>query len=176
MAARWNSSRAPKSPLSLMRSKPWWILRCAKRISTRLRSSRDLRKRFVPISRRARSRASSWRSRGTCRAAALSPFSIRRSCPVPPGPSPFWLVGAQRIDAPKIVGHQAPLRLCATAPRSSSDPVPGAAATLRAETSRAPASLTRSPANPIHPKNETVPAAAADRVDGGAARRSRVNG
>jgi hypothetical protein len=34
IAARWNSSRAPERPLSLIRSKPWCTLRCAKRIST----------------------------------------------------------------------------------------------------------------------------------------------
>ncbi len=42
MAARWNSSRAPESPLSRMRSKPWWVFRCANLISTRFLSSRDL--------------------------------------------------------------------------------------------------------------------------------------
>jgi hypothetical protein len=36
-----------------------WIFRCAKRISTRLRSSRDFMKAFDPINRRAISRASS---------------------------------------------------------------------------------------------------------------------
>jgi hypothetical protein len=39
--------KAPDRPLSRMRSNPWWVLRRAKRISTRLRSSRDFRKRFV---------------------------------------------------------------------------------------------------------------------------------
>jgi hypothetical protein len=42
MAARWNSSRAPERPLSRIRSKPWWVFKWAKRISTRFRSSRDL--------------------------------------------------------------------------------------------------------------------------------------
>src|SRR4051794_24496832 len=58
MAARWNSSRAPESPRSRMRSKPWWVFRCANRISTRFRSSRDLANAFVFIFRRATSRAS----------------------------------------------------------------------------------------------------------------------
>jgi hypothetical protein len=31
-----NSSRAPESPLSRIRSKPWWVFKCAKRISTRV--------------------------------------------------------------------------------------------------------------------------------------------
>ena len=35
MAARWNSSRAPQRPRSRIRSKPWWVFKCAKRISTR---------------------------------------------------------------------------------------------------------------------------------------------
>ena len=48
MAARWNSSRAPERPLSHSRSKPWWVLRCAKHISTRFLLSRDLRNAFVP--------------------------------------------------------------------------------------------------------------------------------
>jgi hypothetical protein len=47
VAARWNSSRGPES------------FRCAKRISTRFLSSRDLRKAFVHMSRRATSRACS---------------------------------------------------------------------------------------------------------------------
>ena len=71
MAARWNSSRAPESPLSRMRSKPWWVFRCANLISTRFLSSRDLANAFVFIFRRATSRASSWRSRGILRASAV---------------------------------------------------------------------------------------------------------
>ena len=43
-AARWNSSCAPESLLSRNRSKPWCTFKCAKRISTRFRSSRDLAK------------------------------------------------------------------------------------------------------------------------------------
>ena len=35
MAARWNSSRTPERPRSRSRSKPWWVFKCAKRISTR---------------------------------------------------------------------------------------------------------------------------------------------
>jgi CubicO group peptidase (beta-lactamase class C family) len=53
MAARWNSSRAPERPRKRMRSKRWWVLRCAKRISTFLRSSRDLSKSGVSIRARA---------------------------------------------------------------------------------------------------------------------------
>jgi len=34
MAARWNSSRAPERPRNRIRSKPWCVFRCAKRIST----------------------------------------------------------------------------------------------------------------------------------------------
>src|ERR1700746_3311832 len=71
MAARWNSSRAPESPLSRIRSKPWCVFKCAKRISTRFRSSRDLANAFVFIFRRAVSRASSWISRGILRASAV---------------------------------------------------------------------------------------------------------
>jgi hypothetical protein len=37
----WNSSRAPERPHSRSRSKPWWVSKCAKRISTRFLSSRD---------------------------------------------------------------------------------------------------------------------------------------
>jgi hypothetical protein len=33
MAARWNPSRAPESPLSRNRSKPWCVFKYAKRIS-----------------------------------------------------------------------------------------------------------------------------------------------
>ena len=71
MAARWNSSRAPERPRSRIRSKPWWVFRCANLISTRFLSSRDLANPFVFIFRRATSRASSWRSRGILRASAL---------------------------------------------------------------------------------------------------------
>src|SRR5438067_4802001 len=53
MAARWNSSCAQESPLSRIRSKPWCVFKCAKRISTRFRSSRDLANAFVFIFRRA---------------------------------------------------------------------------------------------------------------------------
>jgi hypothetical protein len=53
--------------LMRMRSKPGWVWRCAKRISTRFRSSRDLANAFVFMFRRATSRASSWRSRGILR-------------------------------------------------------------------------------------------------------------
>src|SRR3984893_9814591 len=67
MTARWNSSRAPESPLSRIRSKPWCVFKCAKRISTRFRSSRDLVNAFVFIFRRAIARASSWISRGILR-------------------------------------------------------------------------------------------------------------
>ena len=48
----------------------------AKRISTSLRSSRDLRKHLVPISRRARSRASSWMSQRMSRAGVLGQHCI----------------------------------------------------------------------------------------------------
>src|SRR5262245_30099182 len=72
MAARWNSSRAPERPRSRRRSKVWWVFRCAKRISTRLRWSRDLRNALVFILRGATSRASSCKSRGI----------LRASCPV----------------------------------------------------------------------------------------------
>ena len=71
MAARWNSSRAPERPRSRNRSKPWWVFKCAKRISTRFLSSRDLANAFVFICRRATLRASSCRSRGILRAASL---------------------------------------------------------------------------------------------------------
>ncbi len=56
MAARWNSSRAPERPRSRIRSKRWWVFRCAKRISTFLRSSRDLSNSGVPINARVQHR------------------------------------------------------------------------------------------------------------------------
>src|SRR5437667_10564767 len=40
--ARWNSSRAPERPRNRIRSKRWCVFRWANRISTLLRSSRDL--------------------------------------------------------------------------------------------------------------------------------------
>src|SRR4029434_25034 len=49
IAARWNSSRAPERPRRRMRSKRWWVFRCAKRISTFLRSSLDCSNSGVPI-------------------------------------------------------------------------------------------------------------------------------
>src|SRR5262245_57159523 len=67
MAARWNSSRAPDSPRRRMRSKPWWVFRCAKRISTLFLSSRDFSNSGVPMRARAWSRASSFTSRGPLR-------------------------------------------------------------------------------------------------------------
>src|SRR5260370_40384082 len=67
MAARWNSSRAPEKPRNRIRPKPWCVFRCAKRISTFLRSLRDLANSGVPIKARVASRASSCTSRGTFR-------------------------------------------------------------------------------------------------------------
>src|SRR5262245_10628858 len=107
MAPRLNSSRAPESPLSRIRSKPWWVFKCANLISTRFRSSRDLANAFVFIFRRAISRASSWRSRGILRASAVvqggSPgrqkcqqqYGTRRSC---------WLVENHNLrnESPRI--------------------------------------------------------------------------
>ena len=93
IAARWNSSLAPDRPRRRMRSKPRWVFRCAKRISTRFLRSRDFRNAYpelaasqhansrvhgsgcatangnlVFILRRATSRASSSRSRTMRRA------------------------------------------------------------------------------------------------------------
>jgi hypothetical protein len=81
MAARWNSSRAPERPRSRIRSKPWWIFRCANLISTRFLSSRDLANPFVFIFHRATSRASSWRSRGILRASALVQHLVLSGAP-----------------------------------------------------------------------------------------------
>jgi hypothetical protein len=67
MAARWNSSRAPVRPRKRMRSKRWWVFRCANRISTLFLSSRDFSNSGVAMSARAWSRASSFTSRGTLR-------------------------------------------------------------------------------------------------------------
>src|SRR5438105_4162018 len=53
VAARWNSSRAPERPRRRIRSKRWWVFRCANRISTFLRSSRDFSNSGVPTSARA---------------------------------------------------------------------------------------------------------------------------
>src|SRR6266571_3097502 len=71
MAARWNSSRAPEKPRNRIRSKPWCVFRCAKRISTFLRSLRDLANSGVPIKARVASRASSCTSRGIFRKVIL---------------------------------------------------------------------------------------------------------
>jgi hypothetical protein len=49
----------------------WWIFRCAKRISTRLRSSRDLTNSGVPVKARVAPRASSCTSRGIFRKVTL---------------------------------------------------------------------------------------------------------
>src|SRR5258708_37586162 len=67
IAARWNSSRAPERPRNRIRSKRWWVFRWANRISTLLRSSRDLANSGLPINARATSRASSCTSRGIFR-------------------------------------------------------------------------------------------------------------
>src|SRR5437016_3629208 len=50
-----------------IRSKRWWVFRWANRISTLLRSSRDLANSGLPINARATSRASSCTSRGIFR-------------------------------------------------------------------------------------------------------------
>src|SRR5215831_5875768 len=71
MAARWNSSRAPEKPRNRIRSKPLCVFRCAKRISTFLRSLRDLANSGVPIKARVASRASSCTSRGIFRKVIL---------------------------------------------------------------------------------------------------------
>jgi len=67
MAARTNSSWAPRGPRS--RSRPSFRIRfkCANRISIFLRSRRDFSKPSVPASDRATSRACSWMSRGILR-------------------------------------------------------------------------------------------------------------
>jgi hypothetical protein len=52
------------------------VFRCAKRISSCFLSSRDLMNAGVPISRRAASRASSWRSRGILRDGSLGQHRI----------------------------------------------------------------------------------------------------
>jgi hypothetical protein len=64
MAARTNSSWAPRGPRS--RSRPSFRMRfkCANRISIFLRSRRDFSKSSVPANDRATSRAFSWMSRG----------------------------------------------------------------------------------------------------------------
>jgi hypothetical protein len=71
MAARWNSSRAPERPRNRIRSKPWCVFTCAKRISTFLRSLRDLANSGVPIKAQVTSRASSCTSRGIFRKVIL---------------------------------------------------------------------------------------------------------
>src|SRR6202048_525879 len=67
MAARWNSSRAPERPRNRIRSKPWCVFTCAKRISTFLRSLRDLANSGVPIKARVASGAASGPSPGIFR-------------------------------------------------------------------------------------------------------------
>src|SRR4051812_4950442 len=53
MAARWNSSRAPERPRSRMRSKRWWVFRCARRISIFLACLLDRSNSALPFSTRA---------------------------------------------------------------------------------------------------------------------------
>ena len=67
MAARTNSSWAPRGPRS--RSRPSFRMRfkCANRISIFFRSCRDCSKPSVPANDRATSRACSWISRGILR-------------------------------------------------------------------------------------------------------------
>jgi hypothetical protein len=67
MAARTNSSWAPRGPRSRSRPSFRMRLRCANRISIFLRSRRDSSKASVSASERATSRACSWMSRGILR-------------------------------------------------------------------------------------------------------------
>ena len=67
MAARTNSSWAPRGPRSRSRPSLRMRFKCANRISIFLRSRRDCSKASVPANDRATSRACSWMSRGTLR-------------------------------------------------------------------------------------------------------------
>ena len=67
IAARTNSSWAPRGPRSRSRPSFRMRLRCANRISIFLRSRRDCSKSSVPTNDRATSRACSWISRGILR-------------------------------------------------------------------------------------------------------------
>ena len=67
MAARTNSSWAPRGPRSRSRPSFRMRFRCANRISIFLRSRRDVSKPSVPASDRATSRACSYMSRGILR-------------------------------------------------------------------------------------------------------------
>jgi hypothetical protein len=76
MAARTNSSWAPRGPRS--RSRPSFRIRfkCANRISIFLRSRRDFSKSSVPANDRATSRACSWMSRGILRDGSLDSTAV----------------------------------------------------------------------------------------------------
>ncbi len=67
MAARTNSSWAPRGPRSRSRPSLRMRFKCANRISIFLRSCRDRSKPSVPANDRATSRACSWISRGIVR-------------------------------------------------------------------------------------------------------------
>ena len=67
MAARTNSSWAPRGPRSRSRPSLRMRFKCANRISIFLRSRRDCSKPSVPANDRATSRACSWMSRGILR-------------------------------------------------------------------------------------------------------------
>src|SRR5437763_6289636 len=67
MAARTNSSWAPRGPRSRSRPSLRMRFKCANRISIFLRSHRDSSKASVPANDRATSRACSWTSRGILR-------------------------------------------------------------------------------------------------------------
>ena len=113
IAARTNSSWAPRGPRS--RSRPSLRIRfkCANRISIVLRSRRDVSKPSVPASDRATSRACSWMSRGILRDGSLGQHcglsghpsqssllaryrSVLPSCTVPLVPSRFRLGSGRR--------------------------------------------------------------------------------
>src|SRR2546430_4169332 len=82
MAASVNSSCAPRGPRSLSRLSLKMRFKCAKNISTRLRSRRDCSKASVLESARAASRASSLTSRGIMRAGVFGQhFDLRGHAP-----------------------------------------------------------------------------------------------
>src|SRR5262249_15285046 len=98
MAARWNSSRAPERPRNRIRSKPWCVFRCAKRISTFLRSLRDLTNSGVPIKARVASRASLHVARDLSKGHIRSALGLERT----------WtaVAGARAINNGSTIVHR----------------------------------------------------------------------
>jgi hypothetical protein len=131
MAARTNSSRAPRGPRSRGRQSFRMRFKCANRISIFLRSRRDVSKPSVPASDRATSRAYSCMSRGilrdgsfgqhcglsgqTSQSSLLARYrSVLPSCTVPLVPSrlppgQWWtsLVGSYRKSRRERCRHPA---------------------------------------------------------------------